>query len=96
MDGLWTAEFGSSTGISIARLLLGGRSFLLRSLPAFFALLQKSARQVSQFQSLPHSFKKLPGVRVFLPSGSAAGLFVTSLLPYLLTSSFSLTWSFLS
>jgi hypothetical protein len=87
-----TCDFRSSLACSPghfpARVPAVG-STLTRSLRTLFALLPKSVRQVLQFQSFPHSFRKLPGVTPLFPFWSAAprGI-VTSLLPYLLTSSF--------
>jgi len=70
---------------------------LHRSLRALCALLQKSFDQVSPIQSLAHSFLKMPGVYPFFQfrtdlkaacGGFADPPILTSLLPYLLTSSF--------
>ncbi len=85
--------------------LLHIAALLHRSLRALYALLQKSFDQVSPIQSLAHSFLKLPGVYPFFPfwtdpkaarGGPADSVFLTSLLPYLLTSSFLRTRSLFS
>jgi hypothetical protein len=77
--------------------LLHITAVLHRSLRALRALLQKSFDQVSPIQSLAHSFLKMPGVYPFFPfriepkagcEGCADPPILTSLLPYLLASSF--------